>query len=39
MRMLKHRVVAVVCAAALSMIFTRTGAAPMAREPEIRETG
>ena len=36
MRMLKHRVSAVVCAAALSMILTRTGAAQMAREPEIQ---
>ena len=36
MRMLKHRVTAVVCAAALSMILTRTGAAQMAREPEIQ---
>jgi hypothetical protein len=36
MRMLKHRVSAVVCAAALSMIFSRTGAAQMAREPEIQ---
>ena len=36
MRMLKHRVAAVVCATTLSMIFTRTGAAQMAREPEIQ---
>ena len=35
MRMLKHRVTAVVCAATLSMIFTRTGAAQMTRAPEI----
>ena len=35
MRMLKHRVATVVCAAALSMIFSRTGAAQMAREQEI----
>jgi hypothetical protein len=34
--MLKHRVAAVVCAAALSMIFSRTGAAQMAHGPEIR---
>ena len=36
MRMLKHRVAAVVCAAGLSMVFSRTGAAQMAREPEIQ---
>jgi hypothetical protein len=36
MRMLKHRFSAVVCAAALSMMLTRTGAAQMAREPEIQ---
>jgi hypothetical protein len=30
--MLEHRVAAVVCAAALSMVFSRTGAAQMARE-------
>ena len=36
MRMLKHRVAAVMCAAALSMIFPRTGAPQMAREPEIQ---
>ena len=35
MRMLKHRVATAVCAAALSMIFSRTGAAQMAREEEI----
>ena len=35
MRMLKHRVATVVSAAALSMIFGRTGAAQMARQEEI----
>jgi hypothetical protein len=36
MRMLKHRVAAVVCAAALSMMFSRTGTAQAPREPEIQ---
>ena len=35
MRMLKRRVATVVCAAALSMVFSRTGAAQMAREQEV----
>ena len=39
MRMFKHRVAAVVCAAALSVIISRTGAAQMARESGIRMEG